>query len=77
MITVQTKPHKRIEHHKGTITMCVAGSETLNWEFELVRSFNGEQKHSVTLLTEATEGQRAIIVGTILANLNCEQIRWT
>jgi len=77
MITVQTKPHKRVEYHAGTITMCVAGSDTINWEFELIRSINGELKNAVILLTEATDIQREIIVGTILANLNCEQIRWS
>ena len=77
MITVKTKPHKRVVYHAGTITMCVAGSETINWEFELIRSINGELKNAVILLTEATDIQREIIVGTILANLNCEQIRWS
>ncbi len=77
MIQVQTKPHKRIEYHAGTITMCVAGSENIQWDFELIRSINGEHKNSVELKTEATEVQREIIVGTILANLNCEQIRWS
>jgi len=57
--------------------MCVAGCDTINWEFELIRSINGEQKNSVELKTEATEAQREIIVGTILANLKCEQIKWT
>jgi hypothetical protein len=57
--------------------MCVAGSDTIHWEFELIRSINGELKNAVILLTEATDIQREIIVGTILANLNCEQIRWS
>lgn len=57
--------------------MCVAGCETINWEFELIRSINGEQKNAVQLKTEATEAQREIIVGTILANLKCDQIKWT
>lgn len=77
MIQVQTKPHKRIEHHAGTITMCVAGCDTITWEFELIRSINGEQKNSVLLKTAANEAQREIIVGTILANLKCDQIKWT
>ena len=57
--------------------MCVAGCDTITWEFELIRSINGEQKNAVLLKTEATEAQCEIIVGTILANLKCDQIKWT
>jgi hypothetical protein len=76
MIQINKKPSKKIEYFDGTITMAVAGSDRMNWKFQVLKSTNGDVKHSVSV-DDATPEQQQIISATILANIDVHKIDWT
>jgi hypothetical protein len=82
MINIDTKPHKRTEYFYGSITMALPNTDRTSWKFELLRITNGTVSFDVDLLYEANEEPLSdmfelMIVRTIIANLQKEQVKWS
>lgn len=75
MITISDKPHKKTEFFSGTIYIAFPHCEKIEWEFTLLRHTNGSIKFSIDV-HDATPDQQEAIAGTILANIEREQVNW-
>jgi hypothetical protein len=82
MINIDTKPHKRTEYFYGSITMALPNTDRTSWKFELLRMTNGTVTFGVNMLYEPNEEPLSdiaeeMIVKTIIANLQKEQVKWS
>ena len=72
----------RSEYFYGSITMALPMTERTNWKFELLRMTNGTVAYDVHIIREVSDeplhpDSEQLLIKTVIANIQKEQIKWT